>query len=345
MLAAILHEIALQADFLKGAPLSSIYLGGGTPSLLDTAELTALFETIHRFHEVTPDAEITLEANPDDLTREKLHELKVYSPVNRLSIGIQSFADADLQWMNRAHQATEARSCLEDALSIGFHNLTIDLIYGAPPTTDAQWEENLRIAYGYQIPHLSCYCLTVEPGTALGTFVRKGQQPPVEEEKAARQFEYLVETSARQGFDHYEISNFARPGHYARHNSNYWHGIPYLGIGPSAHAYDGVKRQWNVSNNAAYIKALQAHQVPFEFEVLTDAQRYNEYVMTALRTIWGVQEERISAFGAAFETHFLQQVQPFLESGAIYRQDGSYTLSKTGKLLADRLSMELFVSQ
>jgi len=269
MVASILAELALQKDYLEGKPLDSIYFGGGTPSLLDLKDMEQLFDTIHQLHTVASGAEITLEANPDDLTKEKLSDLKNYTPINRLSIGIQSFADADLTWMNRAHNARHARASLDDALAAGFQDLTLDLIYGAPTTPDAQWAENLRLAFEYEVPHLSCYCLTVEEGTALGTFVRKGQQPPVDEERAARQFEYLVDATAQQGYEHYEISNFARPGRYARHNSNYWSGEHYLGVGPSAHSFNGQSRQWNVANNALYIKDIEKGILPFEREVLT----------------------------------------------------------------------------
>ncbi len=345
MVAAILTELELRQDYLNNAEIGSVYFGGGTPSLLDTKDLERIFETIHRLYQVNAGAEITLEANPDDLTPEKLHDLRQYTPVNRLSIGIQSFSDADLHWMNRAHHAQHARQCLDDALQAGFHDLTIDLIYGAPTTSDAQWQENLAIAFAYGIPHLSCYCLTVEEGTALGTFVRRGQQPPVEEEKAARQLEYLMQATEEQGFDHYEISNFARPGHYARHNSSYWRGEHYLGAGPSAHSFDGVSRQWNIANNALYIKDLNEQKVPSEREVLSPTQRFNEYIMTALRTIWGVEPEKLEALGHGYTAYFEQAVQPYLSAGTVEQHGPVYRLTRAGKLLADRIAMELFLDK
>jgi oxygen-independent coproporphyrinogen-3 oxidase len=345
MVEAILTELELQRDYLGGEPLSSIYFGGGTPSLLDVKEIEAIFKQIFRVHTVLPDAEITLEANPDDLTPEKLHDFKNYTPINRLSIGIQSFADVDLKWMNRAHNARHARACLDDALSFGFQDLSIDLIYGAPSTPNEQWAENLRIAFEYEAPHLSCYCLTVEEGTALGAFVRKGQQPPVDEERAAWQFEYLVQATGQQGYEHYEISNFAKPGRYARHNSSYWNGEPYLGVGPSAHAFNGYSRQWNIANNAEYIKSIAQGLAPFEMEILTQEQRYNEYVMTTLRTMWGIEETRIQTFGSPFTEHFYRAVEPMLAAGQIEKTDNQYKLTAGGKLLADRLAMELFVSK
>lgn len=344
MLAAIQQELAMQRHYLQGASLASIYLGGGTPSLLSTAELVQLFETIQALYPVLPDAEITLEANPDDLSREKLSDLRAYTPVNRLSIGIQSFNDADLQWMHRAHNAQHAHDCLRYAAALGFEDLTIDLIYGSPTTSDAQWAENLRLMLDYHIPHLSCYCLTVEEGTALHHFVKKGKSLPVDEDKAIRQFEYLMEVSEKNGYDHYEISNFAKPGHYARHNSNYWRGVPYLGIGPSAHAFDGLHRQWNIANNTKYIQAIQNGIVPFERETLTPAQRYNEYIMTALRTIWGVEPEKIKQIGQPFFDRFFADIQSYQNNGMVEVHQGAFRLTKAGKLLADRIAMELFLT-
>lgn len=344
MVAAMLAELDMQATYLPEKTLDSVYFGGGTPSLLDLAELNLVFSKINTLYQLAPGAEITLEANPDDLTIEKLRDLKNHTPVNRLSIGIQSFGDEDLRWMNRAHSARHARACLDEALATGFDDLSIDLIYGAPPTTDAQWTDNLRIAFEYNIPHLSCYCLTVEEGTALGTFVRRGQQPPVDEEKAARQFEYLTAATAARGYDHYEISNFALPGRHARHNSSYWFGEPYLGIGPSAHSFDGASRQWNIANNALYMKAIAEGRLPFEREVLTPVQRYNEYIMTALRTMWGVDPLRVGQIGADFETYFREAVRPFCEQGVVVYSEGRYRLSAAGKFLADGIAAELFWS-
>lgn len=344
MVEAMLAELDMQAAYLPDKKLGSVYFGGGTPSLLDLKELELIFSKINALYQLAPDAEITLEANPDDLAPEKLRDLKNYTPVNRLSIGIQSFADEDLRWMNRVHSARHARACLDDALTTGLDDLSIDLIYGAPPTSDAQWTDNLRIAFEYNIPHLSCYCLTVEDGTALGTFVRRGQQPPVDEEKAARQFEYLTQASAARGYEHYEISNFALPGRHARHNSSYWFGEPYLGIGPSAHSFDGKSRQWNIANNALYMRAIAEGRIPFEREVLTPAQCYNEYVMTSLRTIWGVDPVRIGQIRADFETYFRESIQPFCTRGQVEYAGGKYRLTPAGKFLADGIAAELFHS-
>jgi oxygen-independent coproporphyrinogen-3 oxidase len=342
MLEALVQELYLQRNYLDGKPLSSIYLGGGTPSLLDTADLVLLFNAIRQFHSIQPDAEITIEANPDDLTAQKLESWKNQTPINRLSIGIQSFHEEDLRWMNRAHNATEARESIDRALKAGFNNLTIDLIYGAPTTSDQIWEKNVQTALDYGIPHLSCYCLTVEERTALGVFVKKGKEPPVDEEKSARQFEYLMQAMDDAGYVHYEISNFALPGHFAHHNSSYWKGDTYLGIGPSAHSFNGVSRQWNLANNASYIRSLQEGIVPFEMEVLTPVQQYNEYIMTGMRTVWGCALSQIRNIGAPFEIHFRKAILPFLDNGTVVFENGTYRLSRSGRLLADGIALDLF---
>ncbi|AEE50473.1 oxygen-independent coproporphyrinogen III oxidase [Haliscomenobacter hydrossis DSM 1100] len=345
MVDAIVRELELQKDYLQGAPLSSIYFGGGTPSLLDAGELERIFAKIYQLHAVEVDAEITLEANPDDLDLLKLQALR-NTPVNRLSIGIQSFAEEDLRFMNRAHNAQEARACIENALSQGFKNLTLDLIYGAPTTSHAQWAKNLETIFQYPIPHLSAYCLTVEPKTALDHFVKKGLAAPVDEEHANAQFQHLMEATKARGFEHYEISNFAQPGWYARHNSSYWQGEPYLGIGPSAHSFNGSSRQWNVANNAKYLKILNDDTPPtlensglFERETLSPATRYNEYVMTGLRTIWGCSLDKIDP---AFRTFFLENIQPFITKELVLVQEQRYRLSDTGKFMADHIASELF---
>lgn len=344
MVDAILNELALQKDFFGGNTVETIYFGGGTPSLLNWAELDAIFKRIFSLHPVAKEVEITLETNPDDLTREKLKELKD-TPVNRLSIGIQSFFDADLKFMNRAHNASEAKTCIENALLAGFNNLTIDLIYGTPTMNDKQWQDNLDIALGYPIPHLSCYCLTVEPGTALHHFVKTKKSPPVEDEQAARQFEMLIEKAVENDFIHYEISNFAKEGWFSKHNTAYWTGKPYLGIGPSAHSFDGLYRQWNVANNQKYLKALQNDEIPFEKETLTTTQRYNEYVMTGLRTIWGCELKKIKNFGEQYEEHFLKTVEIFTRNGYVVEKNQTCFLTSKGKLLSDKIAMELFFEE
>lgn len=342
MVEAIVQELELQRDYLAGAELQSIYFGGGTPSLLDQQELERIFEKIYSLHRVSADAEITLEANPDDLSPQRLLDWQQHTPINRLSIGIQSFQEADLRWMNRAHTAEHAHNCLQAAAAAGFADLTVDLIYGAPTTSDADWAENIRLVLDAGVPHLSCYCLTVEEGTALAHFVRKGESVPVDEEKAARQFEYLQDVLEARGYVQYEISNFALPGRFARHNSRYWLGDTYLGVGPSAHSFDGRSRQWNLANNARYIRALAAGELPFEREVLSAGQRYNEYIMTGLRTTWGCSGSRIAAFGDGFTRYFAAQVEPFLQAGTVEQEGDTYRLSRAGKLLADRIAADLF---
>lgn len=348
LLQALLREMEMRRDYLHGLPLSTVYLGGGTPSLLSISELVEIFEKIEAIFPLVAPAymgmEITLEANPDDLSPAYLHDLRRYTPVNRLSIGIQSFSDEDLRWMNRAHNSDHARQCLQAAVAAGFDDLSVDLIYGSPTTSDEQWATNLHTVLEAGIPHLSAYCLTVESDTALGHRVKKGLQPPPDEERAATQFEHLMRTTAAHGYEHYEISNFALPGRYARHNTRYWQGANYLGIGPAAHSFDGHSRQWNVANNPLYIKAITEGRSPSEeVETLTPAMRYNEYVMTALRTMWGADTAILHALGAEFEQHFRQGVQPFLEAGTVEMQGQYYRISSPqGKMLADRIAMNLF---
>lgn len=342
LLEALLLELNLQKEYLNGAPLESIYLGGGTPSILDISELQRLFNAIAQLHPILSDAEITLEANPDDLTKAKIAEIKAYTPVNRFSIGIQSFREADLLWMNRAHNPDQARQSIEWTQEAGFNNLTIDLIFGTPTLTDANWTDNLRIAHNYHIPHLSCYGLTIESGTALGNWVKNGKVPPLDEEKSARQFQILQSLSENAGYEQYEISNFSLPGHYARHNSNYWLGKPYLGIGPSAHSYNGHTRQWNLANNALYIQAIKEGHIPAEMEIISPTQQYNEYIMTRLRTRWGVNPEELDQIGPPYRHHFESLIPDMCLKGWVEKHLQVYRLTPKGKILADYISSELF---
>lgn len=339
---ALLKEIEWQKSYLKGALVQTIYLGGGTPSVLTADELNRLFAAIHAQHTVAPDAEITLEANPDDLSQEYIQTLKS-TPINRLSIGIQSFAEEDLRWMNRAHNALEAKMAIEYAQDAGYDNLTVDLIYGAPTTTDAVWLQNLQTVFDYDIPHISCYALTVEADTALDRQIQKGKNIAPQEETAARHFELLMSEMRRYGYLHYEISNFAQPNHLAKHNTNYWLGVPYLGIGPSAHSFDGKSRQWNISNNAMYIRNINDEKLPFTREELSTTQRYNEYVMTSMRTMWGCDPNQIlEKFGKKYLTYFNKRVIEFVKSQTVTTDGKKYFLSEEGRLFADRIAMELF---
>jgi len=343
MVAAICTEIEYRVDYLPAGLIETIYFGGGTPSILNEEELAEIFVTLQKHFTISSEAEITLEANPDDLSEIRLKTLKD-SPVNRLSIGVQSFFQEDLVYMNRAHDAQEAERSIQLAHDFGFKNISIDLIYGSPTTTDKQWAANVEKLIRWKIPHLSCYALTVEPGTALDHFIKKGTSLPVDEAKAARQFTYLMNTLETAGYEHYEISNFCLPGHHARHNTNYWRGVPYLGVGPSAHSFDGPSRQWNVANNAKYMKAVDNQTIFFEKEILSPADQHNEYIMTALRTKWGVNiyflEER---WGKEVAQEFANGMMEIVARKEV-EQDGSiYRLTKRGRLLADRIAAGLFL--
>jgi oxygen-independent coproporphyrinogen III oxidase len=343
MINAIVKEIDLQKNYLNDNILDTIYLGGGTPSVLTINDLDVLFKKIYTLFSVKSDAEITLEANPDDLNSDYLKALKNGTPINRLSIGVQSFSEDDLLWMKRTHNALEARTCIEYAQDAGFDDLSVDLIYGSPTTSDEQWLHNLEVVFEYDIPHISCYSLTVEQGTALHNHVKNGKSAPVDEEKSSRHFEILMSEMKRNGYLHYEISNFAQPECFAKHNSNYWLGVPYLGIGPSAHSFDGVSRQWNIAHNAQYLKSLANGTVPFTKEELTDTQRYNEYIMTSLRTIWGCDPVVInSRFGKKYLSYFNQHVVQFVQNQLVMTDGKKYFLTDNGKLFADKIAMELF---
>ena len=340
MVDAIVRELRLRNDEMPAGPWSSIYFGGGTPSLLSPKQVTQILDAVTALRPLVEEAEITLEANPDDLTEEVLSAF-AKTPVNRFSIGIQSFRDEDLKYMNRAHDSAQAVACIPAAQAAGFDNLTIDMIYGTPGMSDEAWRQNLEQAIAFGTPHISSYALTVEPKTALAHQIKTGQSKPVDEAQSARQMEILIDTLEAAGYEHYEISNFAKPGWRAKHNSNYWLGEAYLGVGPSAHSFDGSRtRSWNVANNALYVKAITLGDLPIDREVLSEQDRYNELVLTRLRTIWGVTLSEVSALG--FETHFLKEVKPFLERQLVEENDGSYRLTRTGKLLADGVSGELF---
>lgn len=341
LLQALVKEIKLQKSYLGGETIETIYFGGGTPSLLNDAEISLLLNTITELHSVSSSAEITLEANPDDLDKNKIKAL-TQTPVNRLSIGIQSFFDDDLQWMNRAHRSTEAESSVKRAQDAGIENITVDLIYGYPLLTDQKWKHNLHKVFELGVPHVSAYSMTVEPRTALASFIKKQQQPPMNDEQSAAQFLYMMDAMQQHGFEHYEISNYCKPGQYSRHNSNYWRGVKYLGIGPSAHSYNGETRQWNIANNAKYIEALENNQVPAETEFLSETDRLNEYIMTSLRTIWGLDLDKLNSIAKGTDAELLKSAEEFFEKGYIELQDRMIRLTQTGKLYADHIAAELF---
>ena len=343
----LVKEISLRKDELNDATVETIYFGGGTPSLLTIEELNLLIETVYKNFKVVDSPEISLEANPDDLSTKQIHEL-ADSRINRLSIGIQSFFDEDLLMMNRAHTSVEAKESLTEATR-HFDNITIDLIYGIPNMTNDRWRENLQIAFDFGISHISSYALTIEPKTALATFILQGKYPNVSEETALEHFNTLVAETSKQGFVQYEISNFGKQDYFSKHNSSYWQGKPYLGIGPSAHSFDGKQRSWNVSNNIKYIKAIQQNEIPSEREILSDKDSFNEYIMTGLRTTWGVSLDSVQEnFGLEFKNHLLKKSLKFIEENLLIISNESEkpqilrTTSK-GKFLADGIASDLFL--
>lgn len=339
---ALLHEIELQKNYLS-EPVSTIYFGGGTPSLLPSANIRNIISGLQKNFIIENNAEITLEANPDDITSEKLAEWKQIG-INRLSIGIQSFVQQDLVWMNRAHNAKQSLDCITLAQEAGFNNLTIDLIYGTPTLSDEAWEKNVETAIALKISHLSCYALTVEPKTALEKLIKQKAFADVDAEKQARHFELLMQWMKEAGYEHYEISNFAKPGFRSRHNRSYWQGKPYLGLGPSAHSFNGTSRQWNIANNALYIQSLSKGLVPFEAEVLTNEQQLNEYIMTSLRTMEGISLQKVVRdFGKDKYEYLITTAQPHLDCQHLAVENDYLKTTNEGKLLADGIAADLFL--
>ncbi len=344
-LIALKKEIELQKDYLGKETISTIYFGGGTPSLLSETELMSVFEMLHREFVIAPTAEITLEANPDDITKEKINELK-HTPVNRLSMGIQSFFDEDLKLMNRANTSKEAETAVKLSQDKGFENITIDLIYGIPTLSNQNWKHNLNTTFDLDVKHISAYCLTVEPKTALAHQIKTGKISNVDEQQSSEHFEMMLEEMNTHGFTQYEISNFCKPGFHSKHNSSYWLKENYLGLGPSAHSFNGTSRQWNISNNPLYIQALLKGEMNFEKEELTSNQRYNEYVLTSLRTMWGSDLGYIEkVFGIPYLTHCMAEARPYLESKKLLLKENKLFLSDQGKLFADKIASDLFLTQ
>jgi oxygen-independent coproporphyrinogen-3 oxidase len=339
---ALLTEIELRKSVFDQQTINSIYFGGGTPSLLSEEDLTRIFETLFTSFRVSPLAEITLEANPDDLSPDKIKVLK-NTPINRLSIGIQSFRDEDLRFMKRAHNAKEALSSIKSCKQAGFTNLTIDLIYGTPGMDTSAWLENLNIAFDLEIPHISSYALTVEPNTELHHQILHQKVSNVDENQSAAQFELLTSQMKRNGYEQYEISNFCKPGAYSKHNSSYWKKDMYLGLGPSAHSFYDNKRLWNVSNNTKYVKSLAQNLLPLQEEVLSLEDRYNEYVMTSLRTKWGCSIAEIETnFSSELAAYFRNEIERYVFSQNVLVKNEVYYLSEKGKLLADKIASDLF---
>ncbi|MAZ71854.1 MAG: coproporphyrinogen III oxidase [Flavobacteriaceae bacterium] len=341
LLAALVQEIQLRKEELIGT-VDTIYFGGGTPSLLTALELKFLIDAVYANFNVTEAPEITLEANPDDLTETLIHQLS-NSPINRLSIGVQSFFEEDLQLMNRAHNAKEAEQCIKLAKKY-FSNISIDLIYGIPEMTNKRWLANIEKALELDIPHLSCYALTVEPKTALEKFIKKGIVPPVEDDVAQEHHTLLVAKTEAAGYRNYEFSNFSKPGWESRNNTAYWQGKPYLGIGPSAHSYNGQQRSWNVANNTVYIRNIEAGELPIERESLSVKDKYNEYVMTRLRTADGISVQEISVvFGTTYATYLLQQATQHIASELLQHENERLIITKKGKFLTDGIASDLFL--
>ena len=341
VLEAIQKELILRAVELKGDVVKTIYFGGGTPSLLTLEEINVLLKTIETHYSIIKNPEITLEANPDDLSEEKIIALSK-TKINRLSIGIQSFFEEDLKMMNRAHSAFEANECLQIATRY-FSNITIDLIYGVPGLTNERWKENLQKAFDLGINHISSYALTVEEKTALASFIKNKTYPALDENLALEQFQILVSETEKNGFIQYEISNFGKPDYFSKHNMSYWKGATYLGIGPSAHSFSKNERSWNVANNSKYLKTLQQNELPSEKEKLTKTDQYNEYVMTGLRTIFGVSMEIIrNDFGVDFEKYIQKEMQPFLKNETLLFENELLTTTSKGKFLADGIAAQLF---
>jgi len=342
MVLALAKEIEMRKSEFENEKVETIYFGGGTPSILQTTDLKLLIDTIYKNYKVVENPEITVEANPDDLSEERIIELS-NNRINRLSIGIQSFFEDDLKMMNRAHNVEEAKKCLEIATQY-FDNITIDLIYGMPDMSNEKWLQNIEMALSYNIPHISSYALTVEPKTALQTFIQKGIIPQLDDEVAQEHFHLLVDKLEENGFIHYELSNFGKDNYFSKNNSSYWLGKKYIGIGPSAHSYNGISRSWNVSNNSLYIKSITENQLPSESETLSLTDRYNEYVMTGLRTIWGISLDRISTeFGQFYLDYLNEHAEKYIEDHLLFVDDNILRTTKRGKFLSDGIASDLFM--
>ncbi len=341
MVAAIAQEINMSQQ-LEGQLIETIYFGGGTPSILATEKIESLLHVIHKKFQVISDVEITLEANPDDIDMEKAMAWKRMG-INRFSIGIQSFFQEDLVWMNRAHDAVRSRACIETIQEAGFSNFSIDLIYGTPGQTLEQWKENLDIAIAYKVPHLSCYALTVEEGTALHHQIQHQKKTAIDPEIQSACFDILQQKTSAAGYRHYEISNFALPGNASRHNSSYWKGTHYLGVGPAAHSFDGEKRSWNVSNNIQYMQAIESGISCAEEEVLTSKDQFNEYIMTALRMDTGINLLQIEQhWGNDVLLQLKKDIQPWIDSRKVVLKDDHWIITLEGKFFADGIASSLF---
>lgn len=342
MVLALAKEIEMRKSEFQNQQVETIYFGGGTPSILEISDLKLLIDTVYSNYKVVENPEITVEANPDDLSKERIIELS-NNRINRLSIGIQSFFEDDLKMMNRAHNSTEAKECLEFATQY-FDNISVDLIYGIPNMSNEKWLQNIETALSFNIPHISSYALTVEPKTALHSFIQKGIIPQPDDEVAQEHFQILVDKLSENDFIHYELSNFGKENYFSKNNSSYWLGKKYIGIGPSAHSYDGEKRSWNVSNNSLYLKSIQENKLPSETEILSKTDRYNEYIMTGLRTIWGISLDRIETeFGTTYLDYLNQQAAKYIEDHLLFVDENILRTTKKGKFLSDGIASDLFL--
>ncbi len=339
----MIEELHLQKTYLDKEPIQTLYFGGGTPSLLTAVELERFLETVHDLFEVDPKTEITLEANPDDMDLQRMRDFKNLG-VNRLSIGIQSFQEEVLRFLNRAHTGHEALDCLDTVRSVGYDNISIDLIYGIPMRSDEQWRRDLRQLIAIGPEHISAYCLTIEEKTVFGNWLKKGKLAVPEEETAAKQFEILLEELCAVGYEQYEISNFCLQGFHSKHNSNYWRQEKYLGIGPSAHSYNGLQRQYNLSHNLNYVKAIKKGTVPCEVDVLAKADHINEYILTTLRTVWGTDFAHVLKKWSTdlYEVHH-EYIQIIVAEGLAVWAKHTLSLTDKGKLLADKIAADLFL--
>ncbi|MBU7571336.1 MAG: radical SAM family heme chaperone HemW [Flavobacterium sp.] len=342
MVQALVKEMQMRKSEFENETVETIYFGGGTPSVLSDEELAFLIDAVYANFKVAENPEITLEANPDDLSDERIVGL-AGSRINRLSIGIQSFFENDLKMMNRAHNAEEAKKSLETSTRY-FDNISIDLIYGIPGMTNEMWKQNIETALSFGIPHISSYALTVEPKTALKKLIQTGKVSEPKDEVAQEHFMILVEMLQQHGFIHYELSNFGKPDYFSKNNSAYWLGKKYIGIGPSAHSYDGISRSWNIANNPIYLKEIEAGKLPGEVEILTSNDRYNEYIMTGLRTIWGVSLNRIQKeFGEEVLQYLQKQSEKFIADGLLAVEKNILKTTPKGKFLADGIASDLFL--
>lgn len=338
---AIVKELKLRRAYLENKPVETIYFGGGTPTLLKHSQFERIFDEIFKEFKVIEFPEITVEANPDDITADKLNSLKSFG-VNRLSIGVQSFFDEHLKFFNRSHNSNQAFNAVKTAQNLGIDNITLDLIYGFPQLTENQLEENLNKIDSLQVPHVSTYSLTVEPKTALHHLISKGKAPNLDDEVAAKHFELVRNFLKTKGFHHYEISNFGKPQFYSNHNSNYWLGKPYLGVGPSAHSYNLNTRSWNVANNSSYLKQLAANKLPHQEETLSTKDKFNEFILTGLRTKWGITFEGLQKFPQQMAEAFQRELNPLLSKSVLLKKEKGYVLNDEYWFKADGIAAELF---